>query len=184
VPWKHSAPWKGRSMHRSGGRRTQRRIATSRSQLTQSSDVSSPAATPDAVVVTFQQDGLRDTPAGRLLYYPRCFRSEVPEAQFQEGQKLEFNHRDYAKAIEQFRGFANSKDLALRTGAQFRIARNERSLGTPAGTRCYEKLIGVDGVSIAGVPAGLAAARRGASCSKKWVGRKILGEKPAPSLIF
>ncbi|MBP1623501.1 MAG: yycG 2 [Acidobacteria bacterium] len=136
-----------------------RRIATSRSQLTQSSDVSSPAATPDAVVVTFQQDGLRDTPAGRLLYYPAVFQDrEVPEAQFQEGQKLEFNHRDYAKAIEQFRGFANSKDIALRTAAQFRIARNERKLGNlRQALAAYEKLIGVDGVSIAGVPAGLAA---------------------------
>jgi signal transduction histidine kinase len=136
-----------------------RRIALGRGQLTQSSEASSLAAMPDAVVVTFQQDGFRGIPAGRLLYYPAEFQNrEVPEAPFLAGEKLEFNNRDYAKAIEQFRAIADSKDPALRTGAQFRIARNERKLGSlQQALAAYEKLTGVDGVSIAGVPAGLAA---------------------------
>jgi signal transduction histidine kinase len=136
-----------------------RQIAVSRRHLAQSEEESSLATATDAVVVTFQQDNFRDLPAGRLLYYPVALQDrEVPEAPFLAGEKLEFNHRDYAKAIEQFRVFANSMDPALRAGAQFRIARNERKLGNlQQALAAFDKLAGVDSVSIAGVPAGLAA---------------------------
>ncbi len=136
-----------------------RRIAASRRQLAQSGEASSLISAPDAVVVRFQQNDVRDIPAGRLLYYPVAFHDrEAPEGPFLAGDRLELTHRDYAKAIEQFRVFAGSKNPALRAGAQFRIARNERKLGNlQEALAAYDKLAGVDGVSMAGVPAGLAA---------------------------
>ena len=136
-----------------------RRMAVSRRQLTQSGEASSLVSAPDAVVVTFQQNDLRDIPAGRLLYYPAASHDrEVPEALFLAGEQFEFTYRDYAKAIEQFRALAGSKDPALRAGALFRIARNERKQGNrQAALAAYDTLAGIDGVSVAGVPAGLAA---------------------------
>jgi len=136
-----------------------RRMAVSRRQLTQSGEASSLVSAPDAVVVTFQQNDLRVIPAGRLLYYPAAFHDrEVPEALFLAGEQFEFTYRDYAKAIEQFRALAGSKDPALRAGALFRIARNERKQGNrQAALAAYDTLAGIDGVSVAGVPAGLAA---------------------------
>ena len=142
-----------------------RQIAVTHRHFTQFGETSALVAAPDAVVVMFQQDSFRDLPAGRLLYYPVASQDrEAPEAPFLAGEKLEFNHRDYAKAIKQFRAFANSTDPALRAGAQFRIARNERKLGNlqPA-LAAYDKLAGFDGASIGGVPAGLAA--RQARCA-------------------
>jgi signal transduction histidine kinase len=142
-----------------------RQIALSRQRLTQSGEIPSLVIAQDAVVVAFQQDGVRAFPAGRLLYYPVAPQdSDVPEAPFAAGEKLEFNHRDYAKAIEQFRSFANSKDPALRAGAQFRIARNERKLGNlRQALAAYDKLADSDAISFSGVPAGLAA--RQARCA-------------------
>lgn len=142
-----------------------RRIAVSRRQLAQSGEASSLASAPDAVFVTFQQNDLRGLPAGRLLYYPEASHDrEVPDAPFQPGDRLELTHRNYAKAIEQFRAFSDSPDPALRAGAQFRIARTERKLGNPQqALAAYDTLAGIEGVSVAGVPAGLAA--RQARCA-------------------
>jgi len=135
------------------------RIAASRSRLTQPGKESALTAAPDSVVVKFQQNGFRDFPTGRLLFYPLVSRDrEAPAAPFLAGEKLEFNQRDFAKAIEQFRTLENSKEPTLRVGAQLRIARNERKLGNlPQALAVYDKLADVDVVSIAGVPAGLAA---------------------------
>jgi len=136
-----------------------RQIAASRRYLTQSGDTSSLVTAPDAVAVIFQQDGFRDLPVGRLLYYPVAPQvREVPEAPFLTGERLEFSHQDYARAIEQFRSFADATDPALRAGAQFRIARNQRKLGNlQQALTAYEQLAGLGGTFIAGVPAELAA---------------------------
>ena len=140
------------------------RIAETRRQLTQSEDVFPLVNLPDAVIVTFQQDDLRSIPPGRLLYYPVAPQDrEAPEAPYLAGEKLEFNHQDYAGAIEQFRRLAESKDPALRAGALFRIARNQRKLGnSQQALAAYDKLADFDDVFIAGIPAGLAA--RQAQC--------------------
>jgi signal transduction histidine kinase len=142
-----------------------RRLAASRRQLIQSGEAPSLEAVPDAVVVRLQQDQLRDSPAGRLLYYPVASHDrQVPEAPFLAGERFEFTRRDYAKAIEAFRALADSKDPAVGGGAQFRIARNERKLGDlQKALVAYDELAGIEGVSIAGVPAGLAA--RQARCA-------------------
>jgi signal transduction histidine kinase len=135
------------------------RLTASRSRLIQSQDVASLVAAPDAVVVTFQQDGLLDLPAGRLLYYPVAPQGrKVPEAPFLAGERIEFSQQNYAGAIAQFQSFANSTDPTLRAGAQFRIARNERKLGNiRQALAAYEMLTDLAGITIDNVPAGLAA---------------------------
>ena len=141
-----------------------RRIADSRRLLTQSGETSPLIDHPDAVFLILQQQNLRAVPPGRLLYYPIAPQDrETPDAPFLAGEKLEFNRRDYAGAIEQFRLFAESKDPTLRAGAQFRIARNQRKLGNfQKALAAYDKLADIDGVFIAGIPAELAA--RQAQC--------------------
>jgi signal transduction histidine kinase len=142
-----------------------RQITGSRQLLTESGKISSLVSAPDAVVVTFQQDGLSDLPAGRLLYYPVASQGrEAPEAPFLAGERIEFSQQNYARAIAQFQSFANSTDPALRAGAQFRIARNERKLGNVRqALAAYEKLTDLAGITIDNVPAGLAA--RQARCA-------------------
>jgi signal transduction histidine kinase len=142
-----------------------RQITGSRQLLTESGKISSLVSAPDAVVVTFQQDGLRDLPAGRLLYYPVVPQGrQAPEAPFLAGERIEFSQQNYARAIAQFQSFANSTDPALRAGAQFRIARNERKLGNVRQALAdYEKLTDLPGITIDNVPAGLAA--RQARCA-------------------
>ncbi len=136
-----------------------RQIALSRGRLTQSADQVSFASASDAVIVRFLPDSLRDLPAGRLLYYPVVPPGrEASEALFQIGEQLEFSHRDYAKAIDQFRVIANSKDPAVRIGAQLRIARNQRKLrDLQQALATYGQLTHPEGILFAGVPADLAA---------------------------
>jgi len=107
-----------------------------------------------------------------------------PKLPFLAGEKLEFNHRDYAKAIE------HSVPSQTRQIQHCVPGHNSASAGTSeiwdTSQPCH--LLPMTNwpvlmvFPIAGVPAGLAAVRRGASCSRKWAGRKILGEKPAPLL--
>jgi two-component system phosphate regulon sensor histidine kinase PhoR len=141
-----------------------RRISETRRQLTQPEGASPKVNPSDAVIVTFQQHYLRTIPPGRLLYYPVAPQDrEAPEAPFLAGERLEFNQRDYAGAIKQFRSFGESKDPALRAGAQFRIARNQRKLGNiQQALATYDKLADYNDVFFAGIPAELAA--RQAQC--------------------
>ncbi len=136
-----------------------RQIAVSRGHLTQSRDASSLVSAQDAVTVRFQHDTFQELPAGRLLYYPVVPPDrEAPEALFRDGELLEFSHRDYAKAIEQFLAFADSKDPAVRAGAQLRIGRNQRKLGNlQQALATYGRLTRPEGILFAGVPAELTA---------------------------
>ena len=136
-----------------------RQIAVSRGQLSDTQPTSSLVGAPDAVIVMFQQNGFQDFPAGRLLYYPVAPQhQETLETQFMPGEKLEFEQKNYAKAMEQFRALADSKDPAVRAGAQFRIARIERKRGNlRQALAAYEQLAGFERAFIAGVPAELAA---------------------------
>jgi len=141
-----------------------RQIAISRQQLTQSGDTSPLVLAPDAVIIAFQQDSIRDFPVGRLLYYPVVPEArEAPVGLFRSGEDFEFRQRDYAKAIEQFRSFAASKDPAIRAGAELRIARNQRKSGNfQQAFATYDRLASFGGIFFAGVPADLTA--RSARC--------------------
>jgi len=141
-----------------------RQIALSRESLTRSGDTSPVALAPDAVIVAFRQDSIRDFPSGRLLYYPVVPEArEAPVGLFRSGEDLEFRQRDYAKAIEQYRSFAASKDPAIRAGAELRIARNQRKSGNfQQALATYDRLARFGGVGFAGVPLDLTA--RSARC--------------------
>jgi signal transduction histidine kinase len=98
-------------------------------------------------------------PAGRLLYWP--FPTPAPEASaasFSEGEAIEFQQTDAAKAIEWYRRLAEHKDGAVRAGALLRLARVLRKSGHAAEARgVYTQLASMGGFAVAGAPAELVA---------------------------
>jgi signal transduction histidine kinase/tetratricopeptide (TPR) repeat protein len=98
-------------------------------------------------------------PADRLLYRP--FLTLAPEASaasFSEGEALEFQQNDPAKAIEWYRRMADRKDGAERAGALVRLARVLRKSGQiPEARDVYVQLAAMGGVAVAGVPGELVA---------------------------
>ncbi len=165
-------------------RELSRQIDASRKQFTQSEYTASLVTAPDVVSVVFRQDEFRVLPAGRLLYNPIVTQEgEVSDAPFLAGEQLEFGQQNFAQAIARFLSYADSTDPALRAGAQFRIARNERKLGNlQQALDAYDRLAAFEGVFIAGVPAGLAA--RQARCMLlEEMGRKDDLQREAGTLL-
>jgi signal transduction histidine kinase len=117
-----------------------------------------------SVIVLLHSDNLAVQPASAILYYPVV--SPEPEAlnhPFLQADKLEFQEKDYARAIDALRKLAESKDPAVRAGAFLRLARNYRKTGDDKrALEAYRNLALIDGIRIDGVPAALRA--RSARC--------------------
>ncbi len=104
-------------------------------------------------------------PAGRVLYYPAVpAGGEPPAATFAEGEKLEYQGNDPAKAAVFFRTLAQSSDPGVRAGALLRLGRNLRKAGrNEEALEAYAELARLNTVRVEGLPAELMA--REALCS-------------------
>ena len=113
----------------------------------------------DSVVVLLEPAGLTVQPASGVLYYPIVpSESGVPSGPFLAPDKIEFQQRDYGRAIDGLSKLARSEDAAVRAGAWLRLARNYRKAGDDERALvAYESLARIDGVRIDGVPAALRA---------------------------
>jgi signal transduction histidine kinase len=98
-------------------------------------------------------------PSGRVLFYPAAAVSdEPPAATFAEGEKLEFQRNNPAKAAEFFRPLARSPDPRVRAGALLRLGRNLRKLGrNEEALEAYGELAQLGPVRVTGLPAELMA---------------------------
>lgn len=145
-----------------------RELSTARQRLVQPHQPTGLASPRDSLVVVFRQQRIEALPAGRLLFYP-YISPDVElagsgDSEFLRGEEYEFQHKDYAKAIESFRLLARSRNPAVRAGALLRLARNYRKAGNlRLALVAYEELSRTDRVAIAGVPSDLLGRR--ARCS-------------------
>lgn len=120
----------------------------------------------DVVLVLAGSSGsseLRVWPDNALLYYPVIPpRREAPSSLFAEAEKSEFLDHDYSRAVSNLLPFSKAGDPAVRAGAQLRLARNFRKAGNlESALKVYDEMVrsSDQGVSLSGVPAGLAARR-------------------------
>ena len=106
---------------------------------------------------------VRVWPDNALLYYPVIPpRREAPSSLFAEAEKSEFLDHDYSRAVLDLLPFSKAGDPAVRIGAQLRLARNFRKAGNlESALKVYDEMAksSDQGVSLSGVPAGLAARR-------------------------
>lgn len=113
----------------------------------------------DGLVLILGGNSLSAEPADHLLYRP--FPSAAPEApteSFSEGETIEFQQHDAAKAAAWYRHQADHADGALRAGALLRLARVLRQSGRPGEARdAYTELAAMSGTTVAGTPAELVA---------------------------
>ncbi len=115
--------------------------------------------TDDALLIVLRRESIASYPGTRLLYYPLVPRVKEPSASvFARGEIFEFRQKDYAKAIEVFRGLARSKETMVRAGALLRLGRNLRkaSQRKPA-LAVYDELALLGSTPVAGLPAELLA---------------------------
>jgi len=113
----------------------------------------------DGLVLIFSGPDVSALPAGRLLYRPAPTPlPEAPVAVFSEGETIEFQQNDAAKAAEWYRRLIGQKDAARRAGAILRLARVLRKSGRITEAReAYTQLAAIDSAAVAGVPADLVA---------------------------
>src|SRR5439155_20301522 len=113
----------------------------------------------DGLLLLVSGNSFAATPRSRLLYEP--FPPPLPEARseiFEEGERLEFQQHQPAKALAFYRRLADSNDAATRTGALLRQARVLRNNGAVAESRAvYGKLSAIPNAAVAGAPAELVA---------------------------
>jgi signal transduction histidine kinase len=104
-------------------------------------------------------------PPGRVLFSPAAPPDdEPPAATFAEGEKLEYQGHDPAKAAEVFRVVARSSDPRVRAGALLGLGRALRKAGrNQEALEAYGELARLDPVHVEGLPAELMA--REARCS-------------------
>ncbi len=112
-----------------------------------------PAPALDALLLQVSDSGVRATPAERLLYYPLPDAPpEADAARYAEGEVLEFQGHDAARAAAWYGQLAESPNLLVR------LARALRNSGRMEESRAvYQKLAGFAGSSVAGAPADLVA---------------------------
>ncbi|HSB15173.1 MAG TPA: hypothetical protein VLE22_11995, partial [Bryobacteraceae bacterium] len=145
-----------------------RKLSLARQRLGQPERAADLASAHDSLVVVFRQQQVEAFPAGRLLFYPfvlpEGMAAENAGQQFRTGEEYEFRHKDFAKAIENFRSLVFSRDLVARAGAHLRLARNYRKSGDlELALAEYGELTRAERVVIDGVPAELVA--RGSRCA-------------------
>jgi len=121
-----------------------------------------PAAT-DAVLIRADTSEMRVWPERTLLFYPVAPLGRVAPAEpFAAAERAEFVLQDYRRAIRELRSLTRSGDLAVRAGAELRLARNLKKAGDVEGAlEAYARTAATlgDDVSVSGAPAGLAARR-------------------------
>jgi signal transduction histidine kinase len=113
----------------------------------------------DGLVLILSGTNLSAYPSDRLLYRP--FPTPVPEAPaaaFSEGETIEFQQNDPAKAIDWYRRLAEHKDATVRAGALLRLARVLRKSGRiPEARDIYTQLAAIGGTAVSGEPSDLIA---------------------------
>jgi len=116
---------------------------------------------PDALVVAFEQDGLRAWPSNRLQFSPADSDSapdDMQEAVFAAGERLEHRDANPTAAAAVFARLSESDDPDIKAGALLRLARNLRKAGRHQDAlAAYERLLDCGAVTIAGRPATLLA---------------------------
>ena len=124
-----------------------------------------PASDDVALILAGSSDSsaFRLWPDNALLYYPEVSSGrEAPSSLFAEAEKAEFLDHDYSRAINVLLPFSKAADPSVRAGAQLRLARNFRKAGNlESALKVYDEMAKSPdrGVSLSGVPAGLAARR-------------------------
>lgn len=114
----------------------------------------------EGVLLTVIGNNISAAPSARLLFRPMA-PPDDPDADsdtFAEGEALEFQQADPARAIESYRRLADSKNPAIRAGALMRIARVQRKAGRrEEAAATYSQLARYGAIPIAGAPAELVA---------------------------
>ena len=114
----------------------------------------------DAVLVVLRHGAVEAFPKDRLLYYPTLPPGEAEPAEFNEGERIEFDVHDYLLAARMFRKLAASRNAAVRAGALLRSARNWKKAGNrEEALLTYDQMAALHDVRIDGVPADLTARR-------------------------
>ncbi len=113
----------------------------------------------DGLVLIFSGNNLWARPASRLLYRPfPALSPEAPSETFSEGESIEFQQNDSARAVEWYRRLAEHQEGTVRAGALLRLARVLRKSGRLTEARdAYVQLATVDDAAVAGAPADLVA---------------------------
>ena len=128
---------------------------------------------------------VRVWPDNALLYYPVISPGrDAPSSLFAEAEKSEFLDHDYSRAVSVLLPFSKAADPAVRIGAQLRLARNFRKSGNlESALKVYDEMAKStdQGVSLSGVPAGLAA-RRALCVLLEELGRRTELQQKAQSL--
>ncbi len=119
----------------------------------------------DSVVVVLRSEEVDAYPPNRLLYYPTIPNDQEPPLQpYMEGERYEFQEKDYPRAIDAFQRLTDSSDPSVSAGAYLRLARNYRKAGnTKLALEAYANLARFSNVRFEGIPAELAA--RHARCA-------------------
>ncbi|MEW5899970.1 MAG: hypothetical protein AB1715_00740 [Acidobacteriota bacterium] len=129
---------------------------------------------------------VRVWPDNALLYYPVISPvREPPSSLFVEAEKSEFLDHDYSRAVSILLPFSKAADPAVKAGAQLRLARDFRKAGNlESALKVYDEMArsSDQGVSLSGVPAGLAA-RRALCALLEELGRRTELQKEAQTLI-
>jgi len=113
----------------------------------------------EGLVLIVSANHLKALPSERLLYRPLATPApEAAAASYTQGEAIEFQQNDPARAIDWYRRLAERKDGAVRAGALLRLARVLRRSGHQDEARdVYTQLAAMPGDAVAGVPADLVA---------------------------
>jgi signal transduction histidine kinase len=115
---------------------------------------------PDGVIRLIRDErGLEIGPTGSLLYLPLATAATASADQvFTAAERLEFQARDSAAAVERLQPLATSRDQRIRAGALLRLGRNLRKLKRyDEALDVYGRLEALHDAAIEEIPAELAA---------------------------
>jgi signal transduction histidine kinase len=112
-----------------------------------------------AVALVFRGRSVEAYPRERVAYLPVTPPlREAPTAKFAHAEEVEFRGQNSAETVALYEGMSQSPDTSVRAGALLRLARCLRASGRfPEALAAYGRLAHIDGVSVGGFPAGLAA---------------------------
>jgi len=120
-----------------------------------------PGSVPEngAILVVADHAVLHAWPERSLLYSPvTASLPEAPADVFQAAERLEYADRDSGRAVTLLRRLAESRDPAVKAGAQLRLARNLRKAGrAEEALDVYHDLSTVTVAGLSGTPADLVA---------------------------
>ena len=117
------------------------------------------------LIVVLRPQSVEAYPRGALLYDPLLpSLKEAPAISFESPEALEFQQKDFGKAIAAFRELSHSTDPAIRAGALLRLGRNLRKAQQPRlAMDTYRELERMGATTVGGLPAELVA--RHARCT-------------------